>query len=382
MYRVKDWIDRRFMARFQVLDASGRPNEALATLGAMGDDEPMACGGCAAKLGASPLAAALAALPKAPADDSVVLGLDERDDIGATRLDGDRTLLHNVDVIRAFADDPWLTGRIAASNALSDLHAKGGRPTHAQAIVTLPDWPPRVARAQLVQVLSGLRSVLDPAGVSLLGGHTTLGDDLAVGLAVTGEGPDAASLLRQAGARPGDALILTKPIGTGVVLAADAQGLARGEWVQAAHASMQRTNEEAARVLAAFGPDVVRAATDVTGFGFAGHLLGLLEGAGLIADIERDALPCLPGAKQLWSDGLRSTAHPANEGAFAGRVSTDRERDADWLFDPQTAGGLLVAVAAPRAAEVLEALESAGDAATRIGEIASDLQSKGLVRVR
>lgn len=382
VYRLKDWIDRRFMARFQVLDASGRPNEALARLGAMGDDEPMACGGCAAKLGASPLASALAALPKAPADDSVVLGLDERDDVAATRLDGERTLLHNVDVIRAFADDPWLTGRVAASNALSDLYAKGGTPTHAQAIVTLPDWPARVARAQLVQVLSGLRSILDPAGVSLLGGHTTLGDDLAVGLAVTGEGPEASSLLRQQGAGPGDALLLTKPIGTGVVLAADAQGRARGAWVEAAHASMQRTNEAASRVFTGFGPGVVHAATDVTGFGLAGHLLGLLDPPGRVADLDREALPCLPGARRLWRDGLRSTAHPANAGAFASRVSTLDEGDEAWLYDPQTAGGLLAAIAAADAPRVVDALAAVGVDAVRIGEIAAESSPGGRIRVR
>ena len=381
-YRLKDWIDRRFMARFQVLDDSGHPNEALARLGAMGDDEPMACGGCAAKLGASPLAAALAALPKAPADDSVVLGLDERDDVGATRLDGERTLLHNVDVIRAFADDPWLTGRVAASNALSDLYAKGGTPTHAQAIVTLPDWPPRVARAQLLQVLSGLRSILDPAHVSLLGGHTTLGDDLAVGLAVTGEGPDASALLRQQGASPGDVLLLTKPIGTGVVLAADAQGLARGAWVEAAHASMQQTNGAASRVFAGLGPGVVHAATDVTGFGLAGHLLGLLDPPGHVADLDREALPCLPGARTLWQDGLRSTAHPANAGAFASRVSIRDEGDEAWLYDPQTAGGLLAAIAAADAPRVVDALAMAGVDAFRIGEIAAESDPGGRIRVR
>ena len=115
--------------------------------------------------------------------------------------------MHNVDVIRAFCDDPWLVGRVAASNATSDLYAKGGRPRHAQAVIGLPDLPPRDAEEILYQVLSGVRETLDAEGVTLLGGHTTLGDDLTVGLSVTGEGPDGGEQMRRAGARPGDALL-------------------------------------------------------------------------------------------------------------------------------------------------------------------------------
>jgi len=374
VYRLKDWIDRRFMSLFQILDENGRPREALAKLGNMsagggtGDEfQEMACGGCAAKLGALPLSAALAALPPPPADASVVLGLDARDDVAATRDAHGQTTLHNIDVIRAFCDDPWLVGRVAASNALSDLHATGGRPRHAQAIIGLPDLPPNVAQEILFQTLSGIRETLDAHGVSLLGGHTTIGDVLMVGLSVTGDAPDESALLTQAGAMPGDVLLLTQPLGTGVVLAADMQGLARGEWVQAAYEVMQHTNDVGGRIAA---ESRVHAATDVTGFGFAGHLRTLLDTAGLAAEIERGSLPLLPGAHTLWEGGLRSTAHPANRDAFGGRISGATESDEAWLFDPQTAGGLLLAVDPEDASAVIEAFSKAGEPpVARIGHI-------------
>jgi len=381
VYRLKDWIDRRFMERFQVLDESGLPHAAIANLGAMdgGDEEEMMCGGCAAKLGAEPLAAALAALPPSPRDESVVLGLDARDDVAATRDASGQTTLHNIDVIRAFGDDPWLVGRVAASNALSDLHAKGGIPRHAQAIIGLPELPPSNAQEILFQTLAGLRSILDTQGVSLLGGHTTIGDALTVGLSVTGDGLAEADLLRQTGAQPGDVLLLTQPLGTGVVLAADMQGLARGAWIEAAHTAMQHTNEIGGQ-LAREGS--VHAATDVTGFGFAGHLLTLLEGDDLVAEIERSALPLLPGAQTLWDTGLRSTAHPANRDAFRRKVRAARESDESWLFDPQTAGGLLLAVPESQVDSLIARFENAGEAPiTRIGRIAKSGYPGGAIDV-
>jgi len=374
LFRLKDWIDRRFMARFQVLDEAGHPTSRLAKLGAMKSsdtgaeaEEEMACGGCAAKLGAEPLAAALAQLAPARPDPTVLLGLDARDDVAATRDETGRTTLHNVDVIRSFCDDPWLIGRVAASNALSDLFAKGGRPRYAQAVIGLPEREPDDAQEILFQALSGIRQTLDELDVSLLGGHTTIGDELTVGLSVTGDGPSGGELLRQAGARAGDDLLLSRGLGTGVILAADRMGLARGEWVSAAHSAMQRTNEVAGRV----AHDLrAHAATDITGFGFAGHLLTLLEADDLIARIERSAIPFLPGAEFLWQSGLRSTAHPANRTAFSRRIHAATDEDEAWLFDPQTAGGLLLAVSPDKTRDMIEAFASAGEPPiVRIGSL-------------
>jgi selenide,water dikinase len=380
VYALKDRIDRRFMQRFQLLDESGRPRPGSESIGSMGGSRgeaeaaEMACGGCAAKLGALPLSTALARLPKAPPDSSVLLGLDARDDVAATRDDRGKTTLHNIDVIRSFCDDPWLVGRVAASNALSDLYAKGGRPRHAQATIGLPDLEPAQGQELLFQTLSGLRTTLDALGVSLLGGHTTIGDELSVGLAVSGDGPEGADLLRQAGARPGDELWLTQPIGTGVILAADMQGLARSDWVLAAYAAMQHTNDVGGQIIAR--EPSVRAATDVTGFGLAGHLLTLLDPEGLVAEIDRSALPLLSGAELLWESGLRSTAHPANREAFTRQVSGATESDEAWLFDPQTAGGLLLAIEPHEAQRLVEDFASAGEPpVVPIGRIRSDRPS-------
>ncbi|MCB9723590.1 MAG: selenide, water dikinase SelD [Spirochaetaceae bacterium] len=391
---LKDRIDRRFMARFQVLRPDGRPRPALARLGGMRAMEPKGvsqrggphddaasaaghehaalldgppCGGCAAKLGARPLAAALDALPEAPADDSIVLGVAQRDDVAATRLADGRIQLHNVDVIRAFCDDPWLVARVAACNATSDLYARGGRPRHAQAIIGLPDTRHADASRELLfQVLSGLRSVLDPLGTSLLGGHTTIGEALWVGLSITGDGPDAKHLTATR-ARAGDVLLLSRPLGTGVVLAADMRGLAPAAWVEATLEAMQRPNAIGERLATL---DAVHAMTDVTGFGLAGHLAGLLDRAELVASLERHAIPLLPGAATLFSEGLRSTAHPANRTAFTSRLRGASDADCAWLFDPQTAGGLLLAVDPAEEARVHAVFAQAGEhAPARIGQL-------------
>ncbi|MFK7898609.1 MAG: selenide, water dikinase SelD [Myxococcota bacterium] len=395
--RLKDWIDRRFMERFQVLDDAGTPRPKLEKLGAMGADSndessahshgenEMACGGCAAKLGAAPLAAALAELPKAPEDASVVLGLDARDDVAATLDENGKTTLHNVDVIRAFCDDPWLVGRVAASNALSDLFAKGGIPRHAQAVIGLPDIEPSAAQEILFQTLSGLRETLDASGVSLLGGHTTIGDDLTAGLSVTGDAPADGALLRQAGAQIGDLILLTQPIGTGVLLAADMQGLALGRWIKPVQAAMQHTNLIGGRLAAAAG---VHASTDVTGFGLAGHLLTLLDDDGRVAELNREAIPIFEGAQALFDRGLRSTAHPANRTGFLDRIVDASELDEAWLFDPQTAGGLLLCVAEEQARGMIRAFDEAGEPPVHIlGRIAHDPDlgarpGHGLIRVR
>lgn len=365
VFALKDRIDRGFMRRFQVLEDAA----ALAADFAAARDDGMACGGCAAKLSASPLEAALARLPSPPGDDSVVLGVADRDDVAATRAPGGALVLHNIDAITAFCDDAWLVARVAANNATSDLFAKGGRPRHAQALIGLPDPSARESEETLHQTLCGLRASLDALGVTLLGGHTMTSGELVVGLAVTGDGPDPAALLRQSGAQPGDELWLTKPLGTGVVLAADARGLARGEWVAAAQAAMLRSQAVAGRLAREAG---VHAATDVTGFGLAGHLLNLVRPAGLVARIERESIPLLPGAGELFDRGLRSSAHPGLLAAFGADIHGARALDLAWLLDPQTAGGLLLALPPAAGPALARAFAAAGEPAiSRIGSLAA-----------
>jgi len=337
VWRLKDRIDRRFVERFR---GSG-------PLGVAHGEETMPCGGCAAKLAAPALARALARQGEPPADPSVRLGIAEADDAAAVELPSGELLLATVDAFRAFTDDPFLVGRVAAVNAVSDVAAKGGRPRHALALVTLPEEDAERAEETLVQVLAGVRAALDPLGVSLVGGHTSTGPELSVGLAVTGGLEAGAPLLTKSGLRPGDALVVSKPLGTGVVLAADMQGRAPGRVLQAALASMLQPNLEAAAAARAHG---ARACTDVSGFGLAGHLGELLRASGVSASLDLGALPALPGALDLLAAGVRSSAHAQNEALPEGlRLPPGAASHPAYplLFDPQTSGGLLFGIPSP-----------------------------------
>ncbi len=352
MFGWKDRIDRRFMARFQVLTPDGTPAPAFAQgLPAMPEAE-MVCGGCAAKVGQDALARALARLPEAPPDPSALLGLAHADDVAAVRL-GAHEVAHSVDQFTAFTDDPWLVGRVAAVNALNDLLAKGVDPQHALALVGIPQDEDAPDEA-LFQVLAGARATLDAHGVTLLGGHTHLGMALTVGFSV--HGVVEAPLWRLDGARAGDALVLTRALGTGVLLHEDAAGRAASGPVDVALAGMVRSAAAAVAVLRDFP---VHAATDVSGFGLAGHLSAMLRASDRAARLERAALPLLPGVARMLAAGRRSTFHAQNRAAFD--VDGPDAPEVEALFDPQTAGGLLVAVPPDVAAAVVAALHAAGE---------------------
>jgi selenide,water dikinase len=378
VWRWKDHIDRRFVERFQVLAPDGAPAPAF-DVPAMSEEEEMACGGCAAKIDAPGLAAALDRLPPAPPDPSVLVGLAAPDDAAAVRLSRGDVLLATVDGFRAFTDDPWLVGAVAAANAVSDVFAKGGRPRHALALVTIPEAQHRRAEETLYQVLAGARRALDPLGVTLVGGHSASGPELFASLTITGELAGEDALLRLAGAQAGDALVFTKQLGTGVVLAADMRGRCRGEWLAQALTTMLRANERAARVARDSG---AHACTDVSGFGLAGHLAGMLRASGVSARLVLDALPALPGAMELFALGLRSSAHASNARVRQLVVVAPARADdprMELLYDPQTSGGLLLALPAARAADAVRALRDGGDlAAAVVGGIAP-ARSDGLL---
>jgi selenide,water dikinase len=360
VWRWKDRIDRRFMRRFQVLapDGSTLPEFSKPARSEMARAP---CGGCAAKLEARTLQRALDRLPPPPQDDSVLVGLARPDDAAAVALPHGDVWLASVDAFRAFSDDPFLVGRVAAVNAVSDIFAEGGEPRHALALVSLPEPDAERAEETLFQVLAGVRAALDPLNVSLVGGHTTRGSDLYVGVVAAGSADSARDLLRLDGLEPGQRLILSKPLGTGVVLAAAMQGLASGAQLQAAHASMLRPNREALRVARDFG---ARACTDVTGFGLAGHLGEMLRASGTSAVLRLDALPALDGALALLSRGVRSSSHQRNARGRCDLAQPER----DWqipalelVFDPQTSGGLLFSIEESAVEDAVDALRAAGD---------------------
>ncbi len=345
-WRWKDRIDRRWMDRYRDLPAM--PGAA-----------DMRCGGCGAKLPADPLARVLARLEVAPRAD-VAFGLG--DDAAVVRPPPGRVAVRTADQFRAFIDDPWLFGRIAANHALGDLYAMGAEPQTALALATLPHAPDDKLERDLEALLRGALEVLDAAGCALVGGHTAEGAELALGFALDGHGCED-RLTGKDGLETGDRLVLVKPLGTGAILAAHMAGRCRGEWLEAALAAMQRSNREAGEALRAHGAVAV---TDVTGFGLAGHLGEMLRASGRAAVLWPDALPVLPGAAALMARGVRSTLHPANEAA-AGAFDPE---DCPVLFDPQTAGGLLAGVPAGRAAACLAALADAGyEQAAIVGEV-------------
>jgi selenide,water dikinase len=363
VWRLKDRIDRRFVRRFRVLEFAARPMAR------------MPCGGCAAKLGAAPLAAALARLGAPLSDERVLLGLGRPDDAAAVRTPSNDIVLATLDAFRAFTDDPWLVGRVAAINAASDVWAKGGTPKHALAYVHLPEADPGRAQELLYQILAGMRAALDPHGIALVGGHTTHGMELLVGLAILGDASE--DLHPLSGLRPGEPLVLTKPLGTGVLLAGDMQGLVPGRRVEALWRSMLQPNLEAAQLARALGAG---GCTDVSGFGLAGHLIRMLRESGVSARIRVSAVPALDGALDLLARGVRSTYHGQNESALAAtRIAPGLTGDPriDLLLDPQTSGGLLFGVDPARAAEAASAGESAGI----IGEVLPARSDGALVEV-
>jgi selenide,water dikinase len=368
--RLKDRIDRRFMRKFQVLQGDGALTEDFAA--ETMDMGEMLCGGCAAKVGQSVLERALGRIGPVTPDPTVVMGLEVPDDASAVRLPGGDVMVTSLDAFRAFTDDPYLVGKVGAANAASDLLAKGVTPRYALALVALPqDAAPEDNEEMLVEVLVGARETLDHLNITLLGGHTMTTPELVVGFTIDGlaslEGKGD-GLLRIDGLKPGQRLILTKALGTGVLFHADMQGQARGPWIERAFQSMARTNDQAARVAVEMGATT---ATDITGFGVIGHLGEMARASGCSAVVDVAALPAIDGAIELMSLGLRSTFHPENERMKRGiiiRPAAQEHPKLDLLFDPQTSGGLLFGIAPERVDETIAALQQAGDLAVVIGE--------------
>jgi selenide,water dikinase len=276
-----------------------------------------------------------------------------------------------VDFFRAFVDDPWLFGRIAANHALGDIFAMGAEAQSATAIATVPPGLEDKVEDTLYQMMSGAVSVLNEAGCALVGGHTGEGRELALGFAVNGLIDEALTgVMAKGGLRPGDVLILTKPIGTGTLFAAHARLQARGRWIDAALASMQVSSRAAAACLTAHG---ARACTDLTGFGLLGHLLEMTQAAGVDAELELDALPLLDGAAETVAAGILSSLHPANtrlRRALRNQKEALDHPNYPLLFDPQTAGGLLAGVPESAADACIAALHESGyRQAARIGRV-------------
>ena len=372
LWRLKNWIDRRWMRRYTEL-----PDMALDLGG-----DAMRCGGCAAKVPAEVLGRVMARLDPTTSD-TVAIGLASPDDAALLSFPGAPPLLQTVDFFRAMVEDPYLFGRIAATHALGDIYAMGGVPETALAIATLPPARPAIVEDDLFHMLKGGTEVLEAAGALLVGGHSAEGAELALGFAVTGR-TRPGRLLRKGGLRPGDRLLLTKPLGTGVILAAEMRGRAAARDVEAAIAAMLQPAAAASACLAAYG---ATACTDVTGFGLLGHLAEMLTASAapelqVGARLDPEAIPALDGALALLAGGLTSSLHDANRSALAALAPGAAENDpalAALLVDPQTAGGLLAGLPAERAAVCLDELRRLGYHAAVIGMVVASPGGRPLV---
>ncbi|WP_031554546.1 selenide, water dikinase SelD [Parvularcula oceani] len=353
VWRLKDRIDRRFIARLKDLPVMGAPSGGAGT-----EALPPLCGGCGAKAGRAGLSEGLAQLP-APRREDVLSG--PGDDAAILRHGSGAQVL-TTDHLRGFTEDVWLMTRIAAIHALGDVWAMGAAPQAGLLSLTLPRMTPKLQARTLAEATDAAACVLREAGADLVGGHTSLGAELSVGLSATGLTEHA---VEQHGAQPGDLLLLTKPIGTGVLMAALMAGKGRGRQVAGALDSMSRSPARAASWLA----PVAHAMTDVTGFGLAGHLLWMMQASGTAAELDGAALPVLDGAVALAAEGVRSSLWTDNH-AFAGHhVQAQAGPLRDLLFDPQTAGGMLASVPAGKAESVLAQFRAAGEPVSVIGQV-------------
>jgi selenide,water dikinase len=324
------------------------------------------CGGCAAKLGADLLADALSGLGAiGPAPDALLAGLTPPDDAAAYRVSDDLAIIGTLDFFPPLVDDPATFGAIAAANALSDVFAMGGRVLFALSIAAFPEELPRDV---LAAVFEGAAAKVREAGGVLAGGHTIRDPEPKYGLAVVGAAhPDR--LLRKGGAQPGDRLLLTKRLGTGLLVTGSRQGKTTPDDLAGAIAQMQVLNRAASEVLVAVG---VRAATDVTGFGLLGHGLEMARASGVRFAFPASALPALPGAVELAQVGVETggAAHNRRFTAPALGVWPGVARETVVLaHDPQTSGGLLVAVPPGAVARVESGLTAAGVPVFWVGEV-------------
>ena len=309
-----------------------------------------------------------------PPNDRVLVDFRTSDDAGVYRLDDHRALVQTVDFFTPVVDDPVAYGRIAAANALSDVYAMGGRPLTALAIAAFPQEGDREV---LSAIFHGGLITLREAGVALLGGHTVQDQEIKFGYAVTGEvEPDRVWL--NGGAKAGDVLILTKPLGTGVIATAIKFGRAPQNVADAAIASMTTLNRAAAAALAGAPREAVHACTDITGFGLIGHATEMARASRGVLTFAVDAIPLLPGALDLVEQNTPGGGR-TNREYFGGGVSIAPgldDRRVQLLFDPQTSGGLLAAVDATHAKDALARLSLAGVPAHQVGTVGPDSGGK------
>jgi selenide,water dikinase len=413
LWNWKDYIDRKFMAKFgSELDLNEeRMNKMMikalaaeasssslsvgggSSLGpeaaALAAAAKMRCGGCGAKVGASTLTRVLEKLrlldengdtsrenkDEISPSKNVLVGLSTPDDAAVLEPPPPgHVTIHTVDFFKSIIDDPYIFGSIAANHALSDCYAMGAAPTAALAIAVLPFASSRITEGDLYQLMAGANKVLCAAGCALVGGHSCEGAELSLGFSIYGTAPKNC-LLSKTGLQPGQALILTKPLGTGVLFAACMRGLAQGRWISGAIDSMLESNSVPSEVFRQYN---CTACTDVTGFGLLGHLAEMARASEVVVQVNVAAVPMLHGAAECVAAGAVSTLHTENAKIAAVVASNNEDfvTSAAWkvLIDPQTSGGLLGAVPAEQAEACVAELRRRGClAAAVVGQVSDKM---------
>jgi selenide,water dikinase len=359
---LKDKIDSTFMAQFrQPVDASilDIPDDiALGVQPLMENDVPE-CGGCGSKIAQYPLleglseaAVLLEASHIQPFDDAAILHRGERIEV------------LTADHLRAFTSDPWIMAKVTAIHAMGDIWAMNGQAETVLSHIILPRMAPEQQANMIREIMDCASGVFEACGAKIVGGHSSSGAELTIGFSVSGNilGPPT----KVSGAGAGDVLVLTKPIGTGVLLAAEMRQEVDGEDYRLALASMCKLQVKSAAILA----KSATAMTDVTGYGLAGHLMNILDASGVSARLDIDKLPMLSGAETLSATGVRSTLWPSNA-SIKSRMSVQTSPKEDLLFDPQTCGGLLASVPASKIDQIMSDFEATGETIWQIGQIIS-----------
>lgn len=365
VWQLKEWIDRRWMEQYQTFPEMKTEPPAAANQDLAGPEAlrelsaaAMRCGGCGSKVGRTILSRVLQRLKPVERDD-ILVGLNSADDAAVTLIPPGMASVQTVDFFRSFIDDPYLFGKVAAHHSMGDIFAMGATPQSALALAVVPYGLEAKMEEQLYQMMTGALEVLAETDTALTGGHTAEGPELAFGLAVSGI-VNPHKILRKGGMEPGDRLILTKPLGTGTLFAAEMRRKAKGRWIEAALASMLVSNREAAQC---FLRRRATACTDVTGFGLLGHLVEMVQASKVEVELLLSSIPVLEGVRETLAAGIVSSLQPQN--LRLGRAIRNREEAARHdlypaLFDPQTAGGLLASVPASEAEACLQDLQRLG----------------------
>lgn len=326
-------------------------------------------GGCGCKIGPGDLSDVIRSLPLPVPDPNLLVGIDTSDDAGVYKLSEELALVQTVDFFTPIVDDPYAFGQVAAANAISDIYAMGGKPLTALNIVAFPIKT--LDKQVLADILRGASDKIREAGVTLVGGHSIDDNEPKFGLAVTGL-VHPAKVRTNAGALPGDQLILTKPIGVGILTTSIKKDKLSEEEIQRVTQVMATLNKTAAETMEAFD---VHACTDVTGFGLIGHALEMAKGSGAGIRIMADAVPVLPRVRELAEEGFvpGGTKNNFNHVKDSVHFPETLDQIGQWILcDAVTSGGLLIAVAGEQANELLGKLQAAGVEAKVIGEVSAE----------